>query len=467
MIDDDSAVLRAQSAVITDAGFGEPLACTNGSLATNLISTHPVDVILLDLLMPGEDGETLLSRLQELKPEVPVIVITAVRDVDTAVRCVQKGAYDYLVKPLEPDRLLGSLRRAMTFRAAASVCRAIGDRLLDGQLRHPEHFSSILTADPKMRAIFLYLEAVAPTAQPVLLNGETGTGKDLLARAVHLASGRTGQFHAVNVAGVDESMINDTLFGHIKGAYTSAAEPRKGILSQAEGGTVLLDEIGDLGLASQIKLLRVLESGEYYPLGSDLPRRTTARFLFSTHFNLEALVNEGKFRNDLYYRIAINRVRIPPLRERRSDIPMLTEQFVGKAAEEIGRRAPRIPAQLYSLLNTHAFPGNVRELRSMVFSAVSNSDPATLSLAPFKAVMGDPILLKGQDGVRPIESGANGITFGESLPTLHDVTRALIGEALKRAGGDQSIAAELLGISHQALNKRLKRNGKNTEVPRS
>jgi DNA-binding NtrC family response regulator len=350
----------------------------------------------------------------------------------------------------------------MTYRAAATTCRAIGDRLLDGELRHPEHFSLILTADPKMKAIFLYLEAVAPTTQPVLITGETGTGKDLLARAVHMASGRTGQFHAVNVAGVDDSMINDTLFGHIKGAYTSASEPRKGILAQAEDGTVLLDEIGDLSLASQIKLLRVLESGEFYPLGSDIPRRTSARFLLSTHFNLETLVSEGKFRNDLYYRIAIHRVRVPPLRDRKSDVPMLTEHFVTKAAEEIGRRPPRIPAPLYSLLNTHPFPGNIRELRSMALSAVSSSDPATLSLAPFKAVMGDSSVLNSRDGIRPIQAGGNGITFGETLPTLAHVTQALIDEALRRAEGNQSVAADLLGISHQALSKRLKRNEKNS-----
>jgi len=457
MIDDDTAVLRAQSSVIVGAGFEEPLACTSGSLAASLIDAHPVDVILLDLLMPGEDGEALLSRLQEMRPDVPVIVITAVRDVDTAVRCVQRGAYDYLVKPVESDRLLASLRRAMTFRAARSICRAIGDRLLDGQLRHPEHFSAIVTVDPKMRAVFLFLEAIAPVSQPILLQGETGTGKDLLAQAVHLASGRTGQFQAVNVAGVDDSMLNDTLFGHIKGAYTGATEPRKGILGQTEGGTVLLDEIGDLGLASQIKLLRVLESGEYYPLGSDLPRRTTARFLLSTHLDLEDLVNRGRFRNDLYYRIAMHRVRIPPLRERKGDMPMLTELFVREAAKELDRPAPRIPAQLYRLLDTYVFPGNVRELRAMVFSAVSNSGSATLSMSPFKGAMGDSILLKGQNAEVPIEANERGIRFGERLPMLKDVTRALINEALKRSQGDQTIAAQLLGISHQALNKRLKR----------
>jgi DNA-binding NtrC family response regulator len=460
MIDDDETVLRAQKSLVVGAGLDEPIACTNGQNGAEILQARPIDAVLLDLLMPGEDGEELLRRFQELRPDVPVIVLTAVNDVDTAVRCVQKGAYDYLVKPVEPDRLLVSLRRALSIRAARSMCREMGDRLLDGKLRHSEHFAPILTADQKMKAVFLYLEAIASTGQPILLNGETGTGKELLARAVHLASGRTGPFHAVNVAGVDDSMLNDTLFGHVKGAYTGAMEPRKGILAQADAGTVLLDEIGDLAISSQIKLLRVLENGEYYPLGSDLPRRTNARFLLSTHLDLEALVKDGRFRNDLYYRIAMHRVRIPPLRERFGDLNLLVDHFVAQAAGELGRPAPRVPAHLYSLLGMYPFPGNVRELRALVYAAVGRSGPGHLSASAFHEIVTSASAARGNQGAGSSEETAStGVTFGHQLPTLRDLTASLIDEALRRARGSQTAAAQLLGISHQALNKRLKRTG--------
>ena len=458
MIDDEESVLRAQANVLSAAGFPEPLRSTDADHALRMLEGQPVDAVLLDLLMPGATGETLLARLEELRPEVPVIVVTAVDNVETAVRCVQLGAFDYLVKPVQPDRLIAGLRRALALKRARSTCRELGDRLLDGRLRHPEHFSSMVNHDPKMHAIFLYVEAIAATGQPVLISGETGTGKELLARAVHDASGRSGQFHAVNVAGVDEAMVNDTLFGHMKGAYTGSIEARKGILAQAEGGTVLLDEIGDLSLASQVKLLRVLENGEYYPLGSDIPRRTTARFIMSTHRDIDALVAEGGFRNDLFFRISTYRVRIPPLRERRGDIPLLFDRFVAEAALEFSRRPPRVPEQLLQLLATYAFPGNVRELRAMAYAAVSHTERGSLSLSSVRDAVRSARVnaLRTADGDEA-DTDPCEIRFGTRLPSLGRMTSALISEAMSRARGNQAEAASMLGISHQALSKRLKR----------
>jgi transcriptional regulator with PAS, ATPase and Fis domain len=246
-------------------------------------------------------------------------------------------------------------------------------------------------------------------------------------------------------------MFADTLFGHTKGSFTGALDARSGMIKQAEGGTLLLDEIGDLTPASQIKLLRLLDTGEYFPLGSDLARRTDARLIAATNRDLASLIRQEKFRRDLYYRFSTHELRIPPLRERKEDLPLLLDRFLEEASGKLGKKKPAVPRQLLVLLETYHFPGNIRELRSMVFDAVSKLTSATLSLAPFREVIGrgtsDP------DAARP---GAS-IAFPERLPTIKETTELLVQEALKRANGNESIAAGLLGISHQALNKRIKR----------
>jgi DNA-binding NtrC family response regulator len=322
--------------------------------------------------------------------------------------------------------------------------------MLSGELRHPEAFASIVTRSERMLALFVFVEAVAQSLETVLIVGETGTGKELIAEAIHAASGRSGELVRVNVAGLDDTMFSDTLFGHTTGAFTGAVNQRKGIIAQAGEGTIFLDEIGDLSPASQVKLLRLLESGEYLTLGSDLPRTTRARFVVATSRDLRALVSEGVFRKDLYYRLQTHEVRIPALRDRREDLMDLVEHFQREASESMGKEKLAVPAELERLLGAYDFPGNVRELRSMVYKAVAVQKSRMLPLSPFREAMGMGAASEGPPG----ESGA--IQFPDRLPTIRDATEQLIDEALRRSANNQSVAAGLLGISPQALSRRLR-----------
>jgi Transcriptional regulator containing PAS, AAA-type ATPase, and DNA-binding domains len=297
-----------------------------------------------------------------------------------------------------------------------------------------------------------YAEAIAKSSHPVLVTGETGVGKELFSRAVHALSGRKGELVAINAAGLDDALFADLIFGHRKGAYTGADSDLEGLIDKAKDGTLFLDEIGDLSHASQLKLLRVIETGEYFPLGSDLMRRGRARFIVATNRDLDAEVAASHFRRDLYYRLRAHRIRIPPLRERLGDLPLLVERFVAKASSELGKEPPAVPAELYPLLRGHDFPGNVRELEAMVFEAVNATSGAELSLATFReALAGDA---ERPSVERRTEGGS--FVFPNPLPSASDLTEMLFDEALKRADGNQSVAARLLGVSPQAVSKRLK-----------
>lgn len=320
-------------------------------------------------------------------------------------------------------------------------------------------FCGMVTRAQAMEAVFRYAEAVAASRQPLLITGETGVGKELFARAVHELAGLEGEFVAVNIGGLEDAMFSDTLFGHVKGAYTGAGVERQGLLSRAAGGTLLLDEIGELEIRSQVRLLRLLEEREYYPLGSDAPRTADARIVCATCHDLEKSVSIGAFRRDLYYRLRAHHVYLPPLRERIEDLPLLVDHILGEAASALGRRKPTPPPELFDLLASYDFPGNVRELRAMVYNAVAQHRSGVLPLGSFREAIG---------GRRPVASpagraGSNGapkagcldITGG--FPTLADAEEFLVAEALRRAGNNQGVAASLLGISRETLNKRLAR----------
>lgn len=309
---------------------------------------------------------------------------------------------------------------------------------------------------PLCAAFFKYIEAVAATPLPILITGETGVGKELVAKAIHQLSRRQGEFVAINVAGVEDMMFSDTLFGHLKGAFTGADKPRSGLLEQAAGGTLFLDEIGDLRIESQVKLLRLLQEGKYYPLGADMPKQSDARLIAATHQELAALQSTGQFRKDLYYRLQAHHVHIPPLRERLEDIPLLIEYYLEKAAHTLHKKKPTAPQELARLLHTYSFPGNIREFQGMIFDAVSRHTSGVLALNSFR----EKIL---QNSVQPLSAAVQGdearpaLDFPDRLPTIKQTEQMLIAEALRRADGNQSIAASLLGLSRRALNNRLRR----------
>jgi DNA-binding NtrC family response regulator len=289
-----------------------------------------------------------------------------------------------------------------------------------------------------------------------LITGETGVGKELVAKAIHHLSNHKGSFTPVNVAGLDDNVFADTLFGHRKGAFTGADQARNGLVEQASGGTLFLDEIGDLSPASQVKLLRLLQDGEFFPLGSDVGKRSDARMVVATNQDIEALREYGKFRKDLYHRLCVHHVHLPPLRERREDLPVLVDYFLENSSKALGKNKPTPPKELLTLLSTYHFPGNVRELQSIIFDAVSGHKSGKLSMDVFKSYIYQRHLTSKVDVKLPQPEEHVLISFSEHLPTLKQTEEFLIAEALKRSNSNQSIAASMLGITRQALNKRLK-----------
>lgn len=323
------------------------------------------------------------------------------------------------------------------------------------RLEKPEIFESIITEDKKMLSVFKDLESVSLTSQPILITGESGVGKELIAKAIHSLSGLKGKFIAVNVAGLDDSVFSDTLFGHAKGAYTGADQIRDGLIKHAAGGTLLLDEIGDLSIVSQVKLLRLLQEGEYQALGMDELKKANVRIVASTNQDLWALQTAGQFRKDLNFRIRTHHIHIPPLRERSGDIRILVDHFLDNAALTLNKKKPAYTKELFALLQQYDFPGNIRELQTMIFDAVSKHKGRILSPDTFKKC----ISMRQKNGQAPenFNSKVNSvITFSAQLPTIKQTQHMLIAEAMKRVNSNQSIAARMLGISQPALSKRLK-----------
>ena len=336
---------------------------------------------------------------------------------------------------------------------------SLKEHLLTDRLEHEEAFSSIITRSKQMRAIFQYVEVIAESEQPVLITGETGVGKELIARVIHTICGRKGDFVAVNVAGLDDMMFSDTLFGHRKGAYTGANQSREGLIARASGGTLFLDEIGDLNESSQVKLLRLLQERTYYQLGSDVPRETDVRIVVATNQNIQILISKGMFRKDLYYRLRAHQIHVPPLRERKDDIPLLLKYFLDEAAASLKKKRPNPTPELVQLLTAYDFPGNIRELRAMIYDALARHKSDKLSIESFREFIrkdevsvfsAAPSLLSG--------NGDALFRIVGRFPTLKEVEQLLIGEAMERSNRNQGNAASLLGMTRQALNKRLRRS---------
>jgi len=456
IVDDEESIILAVDTTLRMAGLTNIVSCQDSREVMAIISKQKIAALLLDLNMPHVSGEELLDEVSNEYPDIPVIIVTGEIDIDTAVRCMKFGAFDYVLKPVDESRLVTSINRALAHQELMEENLALKDHILKDTLDNPDVFREMITQNKKMLSLFQYVESIANSRQAVLITGETGVGKEMVAKAIHELSGLTGNFVAVNVAGLDDNVFSDTLFGHAKGAFTGAERIRSGLVEEASSGTLFLDEIGDLSTASQVKLLRLLQEGEYLPLGQDKMKKSNVRILAATNEDLWELQNSGRFRKDLNYRFRTHHINIPPLRVRIDDIPLLVDHFLEKAARELDKKIPAIPKELITLLQTYSFPGNVRELEAMIFDAVSRHKSKILSLGSFK----EHIIHEQENRMHtssPDDQDASLITFSEHLPTIKFATQLLVNEDMDRAAGNQSIAAKFLGISQQALSKRLKK----------
>lgn len=451
VIDDEESILLSVDTILQMAGYNNVITCSDSRQAMTIVEQRKPSVVLVDLNMPHLNGEAIIEKLTAYHPRIPIIVITGRIDAETAVDCMKSGASDYIVKPVEEDRLLDSVKNALR---PTDTTQHNSDTQLS-KLNNPAAFRSIITHSSRMYSLFEYIESIASTHQPVLVRGETGTGKELIAKSIHDLSNSSGSFIAINVAGLDDNVFSDTLFGHVRGAFTGADADRPGLIEKAAEGTLFLDEIGDLTPASQVKLLRLLQENEFMPLGHDGIKKSSARIITSTHVDLWEMQTKGLFREDLHYRLRTHRIQVPPLRERKEDLPVLVDYFLTKAAEALQKNKPKVPGELLTLLDTYQFPGNIRELQAMIFDAVAQHKNSVLSLTVFREHMA--IMRKLEEKLA--ESGTNSgtsFTYTDPLPSIKQATKMLIEEAMSRANNNQSIAASLLGISQQALSKRLK-----------
>jgi len=457
MVDDEEEILFGTGYLLNSQGIRSVTALSDGRELMPLLQLEKAGVIVLDLFMPHVSGTELLPQLVQNYPEVPVIVMTASQELETAISCMKEGAFDYLVKPVEENRFVSCVRRALEIRGLRREVGALRHSLIEKGVKRPECFSHIITCQRDMQVLFRYIEAIADSREPVIITGETGTGKELIAQALHQASGRTGKMVCLNVAGLDDTMFSDTLFGHVKGAFTGADRDRGGIIASAAGGTLFLDEIGDLNMTSQVELLRLLQDHTFYPLGSDISHVSDARIVVATNQDLRDKMVRGKFRQDLFFSLSSHPINVPPLRNRPDDLPLLLQHFIEEAAQFQNKPVPTAPEELLTLLSVYAFPGNVRELRSLVYNAVAQhrSGPV-LSMQSFREVVRKEQTLPStkKQGAETIAGSTLAVTG--RFPTLKEADLFLVREAMRRATNNQGVAAAMLGITRQTLNRRLR-----------
>jgi DNA-binding NtrC family response regulator len=441
LVAEDEDLMRAIiERLLEDSGY-RVAAVASAEEALEAFAAEDVAVTLTDIRMAGMDGLALLDRIKDIDPEALVVVMTAYSSVDSAVAALRKGAYDYITKPFVNEDLLQSVKNALRQRELFRENRA-----LRRELDRRYSFSEIIGTSESLQQVFRLVEKVASTNTNILVYGESGTGKELVARAIHHNSPRSMRpFVAINCGALPETLLESELFGHTKGAFTGATTARPGLFRSAEGGTVFLDEIGEISQALQVRLLRAVQEHEVTPLGSSAPARFDARIICATNRDLEREVTEGRFREDLFYRLNVIELHLPPLRERREDIPLLTRHFIKRTAREQGQVEKTIePAAMTALIN-YNWPGNVRELQNAIERAFTLSgesiDPD--SLPPrVRAAAGTEPAVRDPDGLRP---------------TLAEVERRYILDTLASVNQDKTRAANVLGIDLSTLYRKLKR----------
>ncbi len=444
IVDDDASIRETFEHHLGRLGY-EVATATSAEDALRVLPEFEPALVITDIRMPGMDGIELLRQVRSSSEDVDVLVITAHEDMSTAVSAMRAGAYDYLVKPLDLDEIDLQVKRCFRDRSLRRRVRLLSDEAADGY-----ELDRLVGRDPAMIEIYKLIGVLAGNRATVLISGETGTGKERVARAIHFNSPHAEEpFVAINCTALAETLLESELFGHVKGAFTGAVGSRKGYFELAGSGTIFLDEIGDSGPEFQARLLRVLEEREFYPLGGERPRRTRARVIASTQPPLDELVQAGTFREDLYFRLKVVEVKVPPLRERKGDIPPLTEHFLAKISEELHKEVLGLSDGATRLLTGYDWPGNVRELENTLTRAVVLARGPVIDL--------DHLSLGA-----PIKRGVAEEAREELEPpdaTLGAVEAAHIQRILDQSGGNKRQAARILGISRPRLDRLIERYG--------
>ncbi len=434
VVDDEAPNLESLDKLFQKEGF-RVLTASSGREALDLCRTHRVHVVLSDLMMPGMSGIDLTRALRTVAPDVEVVMMTAYGTVETAVEAMKEGAYDFVEKPLKRMQIVKTVRKAAERHDLVAENRTLKEELSALRTR------SIVGSSPALRRALDIATQAAPSSATVLVLGESGTGKELLARFIHEKSGRDRPFVGVNLAALPETIVESELFGHEKGAFTGAVAKREGRIAQAAGGTLFLDEIGELSPAVQVKLLRVLQEGEYEPLGGRT-QRASFRLIAATNRDLRAAVEMGEFREDLYYRLNVIALTSPPLRGRRDDIPLLVDHFLEVYCRKNDRPLMRVERDALDKLMAYDFPGNVRELENVIERAVVLAKSSTLTLDDLPEV------------VASAERSPDVMAFPIGT-TLAEIERRVIHDTLLHTSGDKQLAAQLLGISARTIYRKL------------
>ena len=482
VVDDDPTQRRLIQAVLEREGFRVAHADSGRAALDHLASGQPADVVLLDLVMPGLTGQETLADMRQRGFTQPVIVVTATGGIDTVVAAMRAGAADFFVKPASPERIIVSIGNALSMGAF----RAEVDRVKK-QVTNRTTFEDLIGSGPAMQMVKRLGERAAKSSIPVLITGESGAGKEVIARAVHGCSERAGRpFVAVNCGAIPENLVESILFGHEKGSFTGANEKHLGKFQEASGGTLFLDEVGELPLDVQVKLLRALQESEIDPIGSKRPVKVDVRILSATNRNLSTAVTEGRFREDLFYRLNVFPIEAPALRDRREDIPALTEAFVRRFNLEEGRRVAGAAPETLRMLSTFDWPGNVRQLDNAVYRAIILADAPYLQPHDFPAISGMALPAELAPGAAPAEALAASAGAGLSiadlaadmpktapvrilderghLRTLEDIERDLIQLAIEIYAGHMSEVARRLGIGRSTLYRKVREQGLEDQV---
>lgn len=446
VVDDEENIRHSTQLLLKREGYVVRVA-SDGREALEILTRNDFDAVLCDLRMPEIDGFAVLDALRAQRVSSPVIVMSAYADVEDALRAIQLGATDYIAKPFRRDELLFTLRKTEERRRLVQENEALRIAARGG-----DHFAGILARSAPMRRVFDTIRKVADYRSTVLLSGESGTGKEMVARALHTQSSRSaGPYVTVNCGAIPENLLESELFGHIRGAFTDASRDKKGLFEEADGGTLFLDEIADLPLALQVKLLRVLQEGEIRRVGDNRTRAIDVRVVAASVHELQDLVRQGRFREDLFYRLNVLPLRLPPLRERADDVPLLVEHFVHRHNQAMprnhGPRVQGVSPQAMALLTEYHWPGNVRELENVIERAMVLADADVITVEELP------------EHIRLTEGDVRALLRDDDL-SVKKATRALetilIQRALKHTGGNRTAAARVLEISHRALLYKIK-----------